>query len=67
MVQIEPFEKFTRQYEVWFEEHKYAYESELKAIRELLPENQNSIEIGVASGRFADPFGIKRGLEPSAS
>ena len=66
MAGIEPFEKFARQYEVWFEEHKYAYASELKAIRKVLPENQNSIEIGVGSGRFADPLGIKRGLEPSA-
>lgn len=65
MARIEPFEKFTRQYEVWFEEHKYVYESELKAIRILLPENQNGVEIGVGSGRFAAPLGIKRGLEPS--
>ena len=57
MAKIEPFEKFTRQYEDWFEEHSYVYESELKAVRMLLPEYQNGVEIGVGSGRFAVPLG----------
>jgi len=65
MAQIEPFEKFTLRYEDWFEEHRYVYESELKAVRVLLPEYQSKVEIGVGSGRFAAPLGIKRGLEPS--
>lgn len=65
MARIEPFEKFTRRYEDWFEEHRYVYESELKAVRVLLPEYQSGVEIGVGSGRFAAPLGIKRGLEPS--
>lgn len=62
---IEPFEKYTSQYEDWFDNNKYAYESELQAVRELLPENQNGLEIGVGSGRFAAPLSIKFGVEPS--
>jgi SAM-dependent methyltransferase len=65
MTRSEPFEKFTRQYEAWFEKHRYAYESELSALRKLLPKFHRSVEIGVGSGRFAAPLGIKRGLEPS--
>ena len=65
MAQIEPFEKFTRRYEDWFEEHRYAYESELKAVQMLMPEYRSGVEIGVGSGRFSAPLGIKRGLEPS--
>jgi len=65
MARIESFEKYTHQYEAWFEEHRYVYQSELAAIRKLLPEHHNSVEIGVGSGRFAAPLGIKRGLEPS--
>lgn len=30
-----------------------------------MPESDNGIEIGVGSGRFAEPLGIKMGLEPS--
>ena len=30
-----------------------------------MPESDNGVEIGVGSGRFAEPLGIKMGLEPS--
>ncbi len=65
MARIEPFEKHPLQYEQWFDRHKFAYESELQAIRKLLPQRGNGLEIGVGSGRFASSLGIKLGLEPS--
>lgn len=65
MARIEPFEKHPLQYEQWFDRHKFAYESELQAIKKLLPQRGNGLEIGVGSGRFAAPLGIKLGLEPS--
>jgi len=65
MARIEPFEKHPLQYEQWFDKHKFAYESELQAIRKLLPQHGNGLEIGIGSGRFAAPLGIKLGLEPS--
>jgi SAM-dependent methyltransferase len=66
MARIEPFEKHPLQYEQWFDRHKFAYESELQAIRKLLPQHGNGLEIGVGGGRFAAPLGIKLGLEPSS-
>jgi ubiquinone/menaquinone biosynthesis C-methylase UbiE len=65
MPKTEPFEKHASQYEGWFERNKFAYESELRAIKEQLPESKNGIEIGVGSGRFAAPLGIRLGLDPS--
>jgi len=65
MPKVEPFEEYTSHYEDWFERNKFVYESELRAIREQLPESGKSIEIGVGSGRFAAPLGIKLGVEPS--
>jgi len=65
MARTQPFDKHTSQYEAWFKENKNAYLSELQAIREQMPDSQNSIEIGVGSGRFAQPLGIKKGVEPS--
>lgn len=62
---IEPFEKYTSRYEEWFEENFYAYKSELQAVKSLLPESQNGLEIGVGSGRFAAPLSIKFGVEPA--
>jgi SAM-dependent methyltransferase len=65
MPKVEPFEEYASQYEDWFERNKLAYKSELRAIREQLPESEKGIEIGVGSGRFAAPLGIKLGIEPS--
>jgi SAM-dependent methyltransferase len=61
---VEPFERHYERYEGWFEEHRYAYLSELEAVRRLIPKGEG-MEIGVGSGRFAEPLGIKQGVEPS--
>ena len=65
MPKIEPFEKHTIQYEDWFKKNEYAYQSEINAIKDILPNFSNGIEIGVGSGKFALPLGIKFGVEPS--
>ena len=59
MPKIEPFEKHTIKYDKWFEENKYAYQSEVNAIKAILPKFSNGIEIGVGSGKFAVPLAIK--------
>ncbi len=66
MPKIKPFEKYHKRYEDWFRKNKFAYESELLAVKELMPANGEGIEIGVGSGRFAEPLGIKLGVEPSS-
>ena len=66
MARIEPFERFTSEYEDWFEKNHFVYVSELGAVRAQLPEKGKGIEIGVGTGRFASPLGIELGLEPSA-
>ncbi|MHA1490471.1 MAG: class I SAM-dependent methyltransferase [Promethearchaeota archaeon] len=65
MPRIEPFERYPFKYEQWFIKNKFAYKSELLAIRKQLPEIKNGVEIGVGSGRFSVPLGIKLGVEPS--
>lgn len=58
------FDNLVSDYESWFEKHPEIYEEELKTIKELLPDGKG-IEIGVGTGRFAAPLGIKFGIEPS--
>ncbi|MBI5827062.1 MAG: class I SAM-dependent methyltransferase [Deltaproteobacteria bacterium] len=65
MAKCGPFEKEPVRYEEWFEENRFAYESELLAVRGELPQGAG-VEIGAGSARFAGPLGIKIGLEPSA-
>jgi len=60
-----PFEEHADRYEEWFEHHGAAYESELAALRRLLPEAGRGVEIGVGSARFAAPLGLGVGVDPS--
>ena len=67
MPKIGPFEKHADRYEQWFERNRYAYQSELQAVKSLLPPRGIGIEIGVGSGRFAAPLGIQIGRERSTA
>jgi ubiquinone/menaquinone biosynthesis C-methylase UbiE len=66
MARTKPFEEHPLQYEAWFERNRFAYESELQAVKGQLPETGKGLEIGIGSGRFAEPLGIKIGVEPAA-
>lgn len=65
MPKISPFQKNVDQYERWFTKNRWVYEAELRAVKALLPEAGLGVEIGVGTGRFAAPLGIKIGVEPS--
>ena len=66
MAKIESFEKYSEAYDEWFRKNPDQYESELEAIRMLLPPlGVEGLEVGVGSGKFAEPLGIKIGVEPS--
>jgi len=65
MAKTKPFDLHTARYEQWFGLNKYAYESEISAIQSLLPASGEGLEIGVGSGLFADPLGIRHGVDPS--
>jgi ubiquinone/menaquinone biosynthesis C-methylase UbiE len=60
-----PFERNTERYEGWFETHEAAYQSEIEALRGLIPEPGFGIEIGVGSGRFAAPLEMQVGVDPA--
>ncbi|MDY0374349.1 MAG: class I SAM-dependent methyltransferase [Desulfobacterium sp.] len=66
MPKIEQFEKYSNEYDEWFDNHSDVYAVELEAIRQLIPPaGAKGIEVGVGSGKFAVPLGIKIGVEPS--
>jgi ubiquinone/menaquinone biosynthesis C-methylase UbiE len=62
---VEPFDTHPGRYEAWFERHRAVYLSELAAVRNFVPPGITSVEIGVGSGRFAAPIGIRLGIDPS--
>jgi ubiquinone/menaquinone biosynthesis C-methylase UbiE len=68
MLQVNVFEDHVMEYERWFEENPEIYQSEVLAVREQmlkLPKDIHGIEVGVGTGRFSAPLGIKEGVEPS--
>lgn len=62
---IQIFDKFAEEYDNWFDKHNFVYESELLALRKFIPKKGKGLEIGVGTGRFAVPLGIKTGVEPA--
>ncbi|BAU23115.1 methyltransferase [Caldimicrobium thiodismutans] len=58
------FNKFSKEYDLWYEKNQAVYISEISAIRPHLISGL-SLEVGVGSGRFAEPLKIDFGLDPS--
>lgn len=62
---LQTFSRNVDSYEKWFDDHPAIFQSEVEAIRELLPEGELfGIEIGLGTGRIAQALGLKEGIEP---
>ena len=63
----DPFHSLAEKYDSWYEgKGKLAFESELAALRSLLPGLPKPwLEVGVGTGRFAEALGIEQGIDPS--
>jgi ubiquinone/menaquinone biosynthesis C-methylase UbiE len=59
------FERYYKKYDAWYDKHKFAFLSEIEAIKKVLPRDEKGLEIGVGTGRFASRLGIKYGVDPS--
>lgn len=64
LLRTKPFEIHHRRYDDWFVRHAAAYQSELLAVRALLPWQGLGLSIGVGTGRFAAPMGVQVGIDP---
>jgi len=67
MNQNNVFEKYAEEYDKWFDVHPWVYQSEVQAVKMLLPQSGKGVEIGTGTGRFSIPFGITIGVEPSGA
>ncbi|PLY14235.1 MAG: SAM-dependent methyltransferase [Sulfurimonas sp.] len=63
---IESFQKYSKEYEEWFEKNDLLYQNELKIVKDIIGDTQNGLEIGIGSGRFAIKPNIVIGIEPSS-
>jgi ubiquinone/menaquinone biosynthesis C-methylase UbiE len=60
-----PFDNLTSEYEAWFVKNKTLFQSELLALRQVVPVDKKGLEIGVGSGIFAEQLGIHYGIDPA--
>ena len=59
------FEDKAEEYDRWFDEHDDVYQAQLRMLRQAIPDHGRGLEVGVGSGRFAVPFSIHYGIDPS--
>ncbi len=59
------FNLHAEDYDEWFIKNEPTYLTELKALRKVVPRAEKGLEIGVGTGRFALPFDIPVGIDPS--
>ena len=62
---IDVFERFAEEYDQWYDRHPLLYQSELQALKKVVPAAGEGLEIGVGTGRFAAALNIKTGIEPT--
>jgi ubiquinone/menaquinone biosynthesis C-methylase UbiE len=67
MKAVLPFDSHVSEYEKWFNDYPFVFQSEVAALRDMMPEGDKltGIEVALGTGRFSEALGIKEGVEPS--
>jgi ubiquinone/menaquinone biosynthesis C-methylase UbiE len=60
-----PFDSLVEDYEAWFVENRALFQSELLALKQVVPIDKKGVEIGIGTGIFAEPLEIHYGIDPS--
>lgn len=59
------FDHFCDEYEHWFHVNDNIFQSELLALKQVIPMAKKGLDIGVGSGLFAEKLNIQYGVDPS--
>jgi len=59
------FEDFAADFDRWFDDHAEVYLAQQRLLGRVVPSTGLGLEVGVGSGRFAAPLGIRCGIDPS--
>jgi len=59
---MEVFRARSRDYDAWYGRHLALYKSELLAVAQF--DCRGGVEVGVGTGRFAEPLGLRAGVDP---
>ncbi|KTD53886.1 class I SAM-dependent methyltransferase [Legionella quateirensis] len=64
---VKVFNQSADSYDGWFDSHSAVFQSELDALKKVIPNSGEGLEVGVGSGRFSAALGIKTGIEPAVN
>jgi ubiquinone/menaquinone biosynthesis C-methylase UbiE len=59
------FDESAVDYDRWFDDHGEVYAEQVRVLQDAVPQIGCGLELGVGSGRFAVPLGIRYGIDPS--
>lgn len=62
---MDVFDRHCKKYDSWYDRNRFAYLSEIAALRTVIPQEGRGLEIGVGTGRFASALGVTMGIDPS--
>lgn len=62
---IATFDQYAADYDRWFDENREIVDTQVAALRRVLPRAGIGLEIGAGSGRFASRLGVTHGLDPA--
>lgn len=60
-----PYQSYPLEYDLWYDQNRGAYLSELESVKEAIPTAGVGLEIGIGTGRFAGPLSIEWGIDPA--
>jgi ubiquinone/menaquinone biosynthesis C-methylase UbiE len=61
---IDYYQKTWKDFDSWYDKNQAIYKSELAALKKVIPPGIG-LEIGVGTGRFAEPLSVRFGLDPA--
>ncbi|MDD1681803.1 MAG: methyltransferase domain-containing protein [Methanoregula sp.] len=59
------FDECAGDYDQWFDDHREIHAAQVRLLQAAVPQGGCGLELGVGSGRFAAPLGIRYGIDPS--
>jgi SAM-dependent methyltransferase len=62
---IKSFNNLAEDYDNWFDANSEIYNAEIETLADFIPKTGSGLEVGVGTGRFAAPFGIRTGIDPA--
>lgn len=67
MAKIQVYNLHAKVYDRWYDDNRLTYESEIDALKSFVPKKGKGVDIGSGTGRFALPFHVDIGIEPSSA